>query len=250
MESKTRERKVAKSEGENLQRIIALGLTRQEAVGWYRNNVQSDWFMKSVLSSLLGLVLVLVSLAAGPFLQSSFTMDMILQRLVFIMVGGLFAYAAHCIASSGPSVRLSITYESMLGKLSVMNRHGIPTFFAAALLTCYWGLPFSFDAASLSNMVHLMMCLTFICVGVLIFAGSMFVPRCVLTIVPIIVGKMLGLFGAFLIVSPKYLYDVYPAVQQAETGVVMIALMVVIDMTVLPCWLYRYFGNTVRIRQT
>ena len=104
-------------------------------------------------------------------------MDMILERLVFIMVGGLFAYAAHCIASSGPSVRLSITYESMLGKLSVMNRHGIPTFFAAALLTCYWGLPFSFDAASLSNMVHLMMCLTCICVGVLIFTGSMFVPR-------------------------------------------------------------------------
>ena len=250
METKTRERKVAKSAGENLQRIVALGLTRQEAIGWYRNNVQSDWFMKSVVSSLLGLVLVVVPLAAGPFLQSSFTMDMILQRLVFIMVGVLFAYAAHCIASSGPSVRLSVTYESMLGKFSVINRHGIPTLFAAALLTCYWGLPPSFDAASLIMMVHLMMCLTFICVGVLIFTGSMFVSRRVLSIVPIIVGKMLGLFGAFLILSPKYLYDVYPAAQQAETGVVMIAIMVVIDMTVLPCWLYRYFGNTTGIRQT
>jgi len=250
LESKTRERKVDKSAGENLQRIIALGLTRQEAAGWYHYNVQNDWFMNSVLSLLLGLTLVLVSLVAGDFLQSSFTMDMILQRLLFIMVGVLFAYAAHCIASSGSSVSVSIAYESMLRKLSVMNRRGIPAFFAAALLTCYWGLPSSFDAASLSNVVHLLMCLTFICVGVLIFTGSMFVSRRVLTIVPIIVGKMLGLFGSFLILSPKYLYDVYPAVQQAETGVVMIAIMVVIDMTVLPCWLYRYFGNTPRIRQT
>lgn len=250
LESKPREHKVAKSAGENFQRIIALGLTRHEAVGWYHYNVQSDWFIKSVLSLLLGLTLVLVSLAAGHFLQSSFTMDMILQRLMFIMLGVLFAYAAHCIASSGSLVRLSIAYESMLRKLSVMNRHGIPAFLAAALLTCYWGLPSSFDAASLSNMVHLLMCLTLISVGVLLFTGSMFVSRRVLTIVPIIAGKMLGLFGSFLILSPKYLYNVYPVVQQAETGVVMIAIMVMIDMTVLPCWLYRYFGNTAHIRQT
>jgi hypothetical protein len=64
----------------------------------------------------------------------------------------------------------------------------------------------------------------------------------VLAVLSVAVGKIMGLFGAFLILSPTCLYDVYPVAQQAETGLIMIAIMTIIDMAVLPCWLYKYFS--------
>jgi hypothetical protein len=239
---------VAKSAGHVIRRVTPLGLTSQEAIAWYRNNMDDDSFMKSAISIVLGVGLVLFVWVAGGFLQSSLTVHM-LQYSVFVAVGVLFAYAAHSIAISGLSVRVSMIYDSMLSKLSIVNRYGIVSFISAALLTCYWGLPSRLDA-SLNDVNALAMHLCFILVGILVLAGSLFVPRCVLTILPIIVGKMLGLYGAFLILSPKNLYDIYPAIQQTETGVVMVTLMVLIDMTILPYWLYRYFGDASRIRQS
>jgi hypothetical protein len=64
-----------------------------------------------------------------------------------------------------------------------------------------------------------------------------------LAMLSIAAGKIMGLFGAYLILSPTRLYDVYPIVQQAEAGVTMITIMAVIDMAVIPCWLYKYFKN-------
>ena len=62
-------------------------------------------------------------------------------------------------------------------------------------------------------------------------------------IAPIIAGKAMGLFGAILLLTPTYIYSVYPVSEQAEAGVVMEVLMLVLDLTVLPIWLYNYFGK-------
>jgi len=175
---------------------------------------------------------------------------MILQHFALVMVGILFAYAAHSVASSGLSVSLFIAYESVLRKVSLVNRYGALSFSAAGLMICYWALPSSFDAALSSSLPQLMMRMSFICVGALVLAGSMCISSHAVAMLSIAVGKVMGLFGAFLILSPAHLYDVYPAVQQAETGVIMIAIMTVIDMTVLPCWLYKYFKSPDHIRQT
>ena len=175
---------------------------------------------------------------------------MIIQHSIFVVDGILFAYAAHSIAISGRSVKLSIVYDSVLRKLFLVNLFGILSFLVAGLMTCYWDLPSSVDAALSGNMTQLTMHLAFWCVGVLIFAGSMCVSRHVQTLLPIVAGKIMGLFGAFLILSPTYFYDAYPAVQQAETGIILTTIMVVIDISILPCWLYRYFSNADRIRQS
>ncbi len=224
-----------------IRRITALGLTDREAVGWYRNNVQKSWVSRFAFTSFSGFALVLGTVFANTSLESSLETSMILQHFVFIMVGLLLAYAAHSAASSGISVRLFIAYESLLRKVFLMNRYGTLSFSTAGLLTCYWALPSSFDAAPSNSLTQLMMCLSFTCVGALVLVGAMCVNSHVLPVLSIVLGKIMGLFGAFLIITPTDLYNSYPVVQQAETGVIMIGIMTIIDMAVIPCWLYKYF---------
>ena len=242
---------VTESAGATIRRITPLGFTDQEAVGWYRNNVQSNWLMTFVPTFVSGIALVLIgTVFANDYLESSLMTSIIMQHLLYVMVGILFAYAAHSMAFSGHSVKLSIVYESVLRRTSLINRHGVLSFVAAGLMIYYWSLPSSLDAALSSNMTQFIMCLSFSCVGVLILEGSMRVSHHALIMLSIAVGKIMGLFGAFLILSPTYLYHAFPAIQQVETGVIMITIMTVIDLAILPCWLYTYFRTPARIQQT
>lgn len=211
--------------------------------------MRKNWVLRFVSASFSGFALVLGAIFANASLESSLVTSMILQHFVFIMVGLLLAYAVHSMASSGISVRLFIAYESVLRKVFLMNRYGALSFSAAGLMICYWALPSSFDAALSSSLTLLAMRLSFSCVGALVFVGAMCVNTHVLSMLSIVLGKVMGLFGAFLILTPTQLYNLYPAIQQAETGVIMISIMTIIDMTVIPCWLYKYFRSADHIRQ-
>lgn len=57
-----------------------------------------------------------------------------------------------------------------------------------------------------------------------------------------IARKVMGLFGVFLLITQSYVYSIYPFSEQSEAGVVMVVLMLVVDFTVVPYWLYNYFG--------
>ena len=236
---------ISKREGvvATFRRITPLGLTDQEAVGWYRNNVRKNWFSRFVFASVSGVLLGIVGAFENVPLESSLATGMILQYFIFVLVGILFAYAGHSVVSSGSSVRLFVVYESALRKASLVSRYGVLPFCAAGLIMCYWALPSSCDAALSSSLIQSMMRLSFGCAGVLVLAGSMCVSSHTLAVLSIAVGKVMGLFGAFLILSPTHLYDVYPVAQQAETGVIMIAIMTFIDMAIIPCWLYKYFTS-------
>jgi cytochrome c oxidase assembly factor CtaG len=117
------------------------------------------------------------------------------------------------------------------------------TFVVAALLTAYWHIPATFDVAVLNEDIHILMHFTFTVVGGLLFIGSGLLTgrmRHALLLVP---GKAMGLFGAFLMFTTMYVYPVYPSTEQAEAGLVMVVMMLVMDLTIVPYWLYRYFGN-------
>jgi cytochrome c oxidase assembly factor CtaG len=139
--------------------------------------------------------------------------------------------------------KVAEVYRRLLKANSVFNKWGIVTFVVAALLTAYWYLPANFDAAVLGGMVHLEMHITLLVAGGLVYGGSRGLTKRARQIAPIIVGKAMGLFGAILLLTPTYIYSVYPASEQAEAGVVMEVLMLVLDLTVLPIWLYNYFGK-------
>ncbi len=233
----------ADSASVTLRRILLLGFTEEEAVGWYRNNVCRNNLARAAVASISGFALTVSTVLAKAILESLFVTSMFLQYFLFIIVGMLFAYAAHTLASSGSSIRLIIAYSSLMRKFAVVNRYGALSFSAAAVMICYWALPSSFDAGISNSLSQLMMRLSLICVGSLILAASKSANGHVLPVVSVAAGKIMGLFGALLIVSPIRLYGAYPVVQQVQAGIFMIAIMVVIDMVVLPFWLYRYFGT-------
>jgi len=62
-------------------------------------------------------------------------------------------------------------------------------------------------------------------------------------IAPIVVGKLMGLYGMFLLLVPYTIYTAYPAYEQAYAGVALLVLMVVIDLTAVPLLLYNYFSK-------
>jgi hypothetical protein len=82
--------------------------------------------------------------------------------------------------------------------------------------------------------------------GGLIFVGSQFLSRNVKMLVPVIAGKAVGLYGMFLLLIPAQLYVLYPLNEQATTGVTLLVLMLVLDFTLVPAWLYSYFGKSPR----
>jgi cytochrome c oxidase assembly factor CtaG len=117
------------------------------------------------------------------------------------------------------------------------------TFVLAAVLTAYWHIPANFDAAVLNENIHIMMHFTFTIVGGLLFIGSGLLTgrmRHVLLLAP---GKAMGIFGAFLLFTSLYVYPVYPSPEQTEAGLVMVVMMLMMDLTIVPYWLYRYFGG-------
>ena len=227
-----------------IRRISSLGMTSEEAAGWYRNNMVNG-SRGGVFTAIFALILILVTWSpADALLESSLMVRVTLQHFLYVVTGCLVAYAVHCLALDGLSVRFSLIYDAVMEVLSKVNRWGILSFVLSALLVYYWMVPTNFDAAALNEFVHSELHFTFLCVGVLIFIGSRSLPLHVRRLAPLVAGKAMGLSGTFLLLTTKHLYNAYPAWEQAETGVVLIFVMLLMDVTILPHWLYGYFGNS------
>jgi hypothetical protein len=67
-------------------------------------------------------------------------------------------------------------------------------------------------------------------------------------ITPIIAGKVMGLYGSFLLLTPLTIYAAFRIYEQAEAGIVLIFLMLGLDFTIVPVWLYGYFGKNPQAR--
>jgi len=181
----------------------------------------------------------------GAYLESTLTLNMA-HGFLYIAAGFLISYGLDSLifVASAFHRKVAEMYRYLLTANSVLNKWGVAAFVAASVLTAYWYLPTNFDAAVLGVVVHSEMLVTLFVVGCLVFVGSRGLTKRARQLAPIVAGKAMGLYGAILLLTPTYVYSVYPAPQQAEAGVVMEVLMLVLDLTVLPIWLYNYFGRS------
>lgn len=227
-------------------RIVPLGLTPNEAKGWYIHYVLMPWLFKGIIAIGLGSVAVFSMLTPLiEYLESTLALHMVAQHVLFMVAGFLIAYGLDSLVlvASRLSRKVSGAYSFLLKANSILNKWGLMTFIVAALLIAYWYLPANFNAAVLSESVHIEMHFTIFAAGGLVFVGSKLLTKRAQRIAPIIAGKAVGLYGAIMLLTPAYLYPAYPVSEQVETGVVMVVLMVVLDMTLMPIWLYNYFGK-------
>lgn len=171
---------------------------------------------------------------------------MTVQHFFYLAGGFLLASGIDLIVlgSSKFSKPLTRFYSKLLRVNASVNRHGLITFLIAGILTAYWHIPANFDAAVLNSSVHILMHFTFTVVGGLLFMGAGLMTGRMRHILLIAPGKAMGVFGAFLLFTTLYVYPVYPSSQQTEAGLVMVVMMLLMDMIIVPYWLYKYFGKS------
>ena len=225
-------------------RIIPLGFTLGEARAWYVNRMlipRLRWAMASMLAGSVTLLLVLTE--PGRLLEQSLTTRMVAHDSLFLVAGFLFAYGATSLAELMPRLSDWEARNALNRARFDVSALSILTFGSAAIIIGYWYLPGQFSATAGSASLEAEMYLALLLAGSLIFVGASFVTRRLKLIGLVIVGKALGLYGMFLLLTPWTVYRVYPVYDQVYAGATLLFLMLILDFTVMPVWLYNYFGK-------
>jgi len=168
----------------------------------------------------------------------------LLSDLLMLCAGVLLAYAVHIFLSV---TRLSpglAYYAAKLGEIgSRFKVDGRLSLVAAAMIVVYWHLPLSLNATILSYPLHLLMNEMILFAGVLMFIGGRRLTGRNRHFITILGCKAMGIFGVYLLVTSGYsrFYDVYPLVQQAQLGLLMVVSMFAFEAVFIPWWLYSYF---------
>ena len=237
------------SVSDEVHRIIPLGLTLGEARAWYANCVLFPRLRWGVMALVAGSILLLSMLTEiGRLLEQSLTTRMVVHDALFLVAGFLFAYGINSLI--GVASRLSDRLWRARNVLSIAclstRVSSILTFGSAALLIAYWYLPAPFNAAASNVSSDVEMYLALLLAGGLIFVGALFLSKRLKLIALVIVGKVLGLYGMFLLLTPRGLYAIYPSYEQVYAGAALLFLMLILDFTIMPIWLYNYFGKASR----
>jgi hypothetical protein len=236
---------------DELHRIVPLGLTLREARAWYMNHVLMPRIRWGSVATAAGLIMLGSMLSPfGEQLEGTLVTNLIVQHFFFLAAGVLFAYGieSSMLVASRLSSKASRA-QVLMGRVNLaVNKYGLLTFLAAAALIALWYMPAEFDAAIMIAYIHVEMQITMLFAGGLIFVGSRFLSKRMKLIAPIVAGKLMGLYGSLLLLTPLTIYAAYPISEQAEAGTVMIFLMLVLDFTIVPVWLYGYFGKNTPAR--
>jgi hypothetical protein len=182
----------------------------------------------------------------GQVLEQNLTTHIMVHDFLLLVSGFLFASASNSIIGvisqlSGTVSRIRNTLDRVcLGpRLS-----SVLTFGSAVSLIAFWYLPVQFNTSVASASSAAEMCLSLVFAGSLIFVGARVLSRRLKLIALVIVGKVLGLYGMFLLLTPQNVYSFYSNYEQGYAGAALLFLMLALDFTIMPLWLYDYFRKT------
>jgi hypothetical protein len=166
-----------------------------------------------------------------------------ISDILLLIAGYLLSSSLHTFLAVGSSQSVVITHAySRLGSLNKeLNGKGLLSLTAALLLIVIWYVPEILNAALLQFEMHLLMLVSLLFAGVLIFVGFARLSSNMRLFSYLLGCKAMAVFGAYLLVSPALLYNYFPYYEQAEAGAAMVAMCVASDATIIPLWLRRYF---------
>jgi cytochrome c oxidase assembly factor CtaG len=173
----------------------------------------------------------------------------IFSDLLLLLAGFLLAYSMKVFLTAGASISDSV--RSLCYRVSSantrLNKSGFASLLAASLLLAYWHVPLNLDAAVLQFRTHLIMNMSLLLAGFLIFVGAGCLEERIRKMGTIFGCKAMGIFGIYLLVTSGYsrFYSVYPLEQQAQLGLVMVVMMFLFEGILIPIWLYRYFTKPI-----
>ncbi len=190
---------------DELHRLVPLGFTLGEARAWYMNHVLLPRIRLGLVAVAAGLIMFGSMLSPlGELLEGTLIYHMIVQHFFFLAAGVLFACGidSWILVASRLSTRASRAHALIREVNQAVNNHGLLTFLAAASLIAFWYMPAEFDVATLTSNIHMKMHLTLFVAGGLVFVGSRFLSKRMKLIAPIVVGKVMGLYGTFMLLTP------------------------------------------------
>jgi hypothetical protein len=165
-----------------------------------------------------------------------------ISDLLLLLAGVLLAYSLDRFLSVDSSN--SDVVDSLNARL---NKGGMPSLVAAAVIIVYWHLPSVVDSALLNFDLHVIMHAWLVVAGILIFMGAGLLSARVRKIAAIFGCKAMGIFGVFLLVTSgagyNRFYSIYPISEQAQLGLTMMLMMFVFEGFLVPYWLYKYFTS-------
>lgn len=170
------------------------------------------------------------------------------SAVLLLLAGFLLAYSLHMFLSVGASLSdFFASLSSSLGSLNSLNKRGVTALAAASLLIVYWHVPLILDAALLQFRLHVIMNMSLLSAGFLIFIGASRLNGRARMVTATFGHMAMGIFGVYLLVTSGYnqFYSVYPLSQQVQFGLVMVIMMFAFEGVLVPCWLYRYFTRPV-----
>ena len=166
--------------------------------------------------------------------------DILLLLAGFLIAASLrtFLYAGRLVSNK---LRNATTFLGLANR--VVNRKGLPSLIAAALILVFWHVPAILDAALLDYELHWVMHVSIFFAGVLIYVGFTRLTLGMRLLTYLLGCKAMLILGAYLLVSPIAVYGTYPYPEQLEAGTAMIAMCLASDATIIPLWVRRYFSK-------
>jgi len=170
---------------------------------------------------------------------------LMLSDILLLLAGFLIAASLRIFLVVGRIMSDSLmALSSFLASVNrVVNRRGLPSLVAAALVIGFWHVPLILDAALLSYGLHWVMHVSIFFAGVLIYVGFTRLTLGMRLLTYLLGCKAMLILGAYLLVSPVVVYGSYPYPEQVEAGTAMIAMCLASDATLIPLWVRRYFSK-------
>jgi cytochrome c oxidase assembly factor CtaG len=170
---------------------------------------------------------------------------LMLSDILLLLAGFFVAASLRIFMSVGRDMSGKLMEASSFLALSnrVVNRRGLPSLIAAALIIGFWHVPMILDAALLNFELHWIMHVSIFFAGVLIYVGFTRLTLGMRLLTYLLGCKAMLILGAYLLVSPVAVYGTYPYPEQLEAGTAMVAMCLASDATLIPLWVRRYFSK-------
>jgi len=170
---------------------------------------------------------------------------LMLSDILLLLAGFFIAASLRIFLSVGKCMSDGLMKASsfLASSNRMVNRRGLPSLIAAALIIGLWHVPTILDAALLNYELHWIMHVSIFFAGALIYVGFTRLTLGMRLLTYLIGCKAMLILGAYLLVSPVAIYGTYPYPEQLEAGTAMIAMCLASDATIIPLWVRRYFSK-------
>ena len=175
---------------------------------------------------------------------------MIPEHLIYISSGLLICFGfeeiilSSIISKKKNSLRAKLTYfySKLISINFKINLHGVITAILILIILIYWHIPKVFNSAWYSDSFHIIMHISYIIIGILVFLMSKVTSLLEKSIFTIIIGKFMLIGGSILLFnSSTHYYVTYPIVQQTYVGLFMVLMDMIMGSAVIVYTFLQYF---------